>query len=101
MKKIAPYFLGILPLILLFFISISCTNTKISEQIQMDINDLQNQLLVYRKKQNQMTVILEQLHSEFLLNNDKFLHLENRLQSKKCSRPKTTQSKKNPFQSKI
>jgi len=79
MKKIAPYFLGILPLILLFFISISCTNTKISEQIQMDINDLQNQLLVYRKKQNQMTVILEQLHSEFLLNNDKFLHLENRL----------------------
>ena len=26
-----------------------------------------------------MTVILEQLHSEFLLNNDKFLHLENRL----------------------
>lgn len=66
MKKIAPYFLGILPLIFLFFISISCTNTKISEQIQMDINDLQNQLLVYRKKQNQMTVILEQLHSEFL-----------------------------------
>ena len=45
----------------------------------MDINDLQNQLLVYRKKQNQMTVILEQLHSEFLLNYDKFLHLENRL----------------------
>ncbi len=79
MKKIVPYFLVILPVIFLFFISISCTNTKISEQIQMDINDLQNQLLVYRKKQNQMTVILEQLHSEFLLNNDKFLHLENRL----------------------
>ena len=43
---------------LLFFVSISCTNTKISEQIQMDINDLQNQLLVYRKKQNQMTKLI-------------------------------------------
>ena len=79
MKKRAPSFLVIVPLLFLFFLLFSCTNTKLSEQVQMDINDLQNQLLVYRKKQNQITVILEQLHSEFLLNNDKFLHLENRL----------------------
>ena len=47
----------------------------------MDINDLQNQLLLYRKKQNQMTIILEQLHSELLLTSDNISHLETRLKT--------------------
>lgn len=59
----------------------ACANTRACNRMQSDIDALENQLLLCRKKQNQASALSEQLQRSLSLLQDKVTHLDKRVRS--------------------
>jgi len=64
-----------------------CANIKTCKQMQSDIDMLQDQLLLCRKKQNETSALSEQLQRNLSLIQDKVTHLDERMKNLAVQEP--------------
>jgi tol-pal system protein YbgF len=81
MKKIVHFIFLLLLGISLVPILAACANTRACKRMQSDIDTLENQLLLCRKKQNQASALSEQWQRSLSLMQDKITHLDERVRS--------------------
>jgi len=81
MKRIVHFIFLLMLGISLVPILAACANTRACKRMQLDIDALENQLLLCRKKQNQASALSEQLQRSLSLMQDKVTHLDERMRS--------------------